>query len=41
VQKDIIHNDPLAGDEENRRPGIGITITIPFRNADEGGDDEE
>ena len=36
-----MHHDPLAGVEENRKPGIGITITIPFRNADEGGDDEE
>jgi hypothetical protein len=40
MQKDIIHNDPLAGDEENRKPGIGTTITVPFRNADEGGDEE-
>ena len=28
MQKDIIHNDPLAGDEENRKPGIGITVTM-------------
>lgn len=34
MQKDIIHNDPLEGDEENRKPGIGITVTIPLRNAE-------
>ncbi|GAA2595291.1 hypothetical protein Stube_02510 [Streptomyces tubercidicus] len=39
MQKDIIHNDPLAGDEENRRPGIGITVTVPFRNAEETEED--
>lgn len=35
MQKDIIHNDPLEGDEENRKPSIGVTITIPFRNAED------
>ncbi|MEU2338998.1 hypothetical protein ABZ770_26730 [Streptomyces sp. NPDC006654] len=40
MQKDIIHNDPLEDDEENRKPKVGITITIPIRNAD-GGSDEE
>jgi hypothetical protein len=35
MQKDIIHNDPLEDDEENRRPGVGITVTIPFRSVDE------
>ncbi|GGS29228.1 hypothetical protein GCM10010269_79960 [Streptomyces humidus] len=40
MQKDIIHNDPLAGDEENRKPGIGIKITIPFRNGAESDDEE-
>ncbi|MCX4966805.1 hypothetical protein OHA98_18570 [Streptomyces sp. NBC_00654] len=35
MQKDIINNDPLAGDEENRKPGISITITVPIRNAEE------
>lgn len=39
MQKDIIHNDPLAGDEENRKPGIGITITVPFRTAEDGEED--
>ncbi len=39
MQKDIIHNDPLAGDEENRKPGIGITVTIPFRNAEDAEED--
>ncbi|GFE20488.1 hypothetical protein YWIDRAFT_04562 [Streptomyces sp. SceaMP-e96] len=39
MQKDIIHNDPLAGDEENRRPGIGITVTVPFRNAEDNEED--
>ncbi|WP_256096432.1 MULTISPECIES: hypothetical protein [unclassified Streptomyces] len=40
MQKDIIHNDPLAGDEENRKPKVGITITIPIRNAAESDDEE-
>lgn len=35
MQKDIIHNDPLEGDEENRKPSIGVTITVPFRNAED------
>ena len=39
MQKDIIHNDPLAGDEENRKPGIGISVTVPFRNAEDGEED--
>ncbi|MDB1089969.1 hypothetical protein PJ985_20635 [Streptomyces sp. ACA25] len=30
MEKDIIHNDPLADDEESRSPTITITITIPF-----------
>ncbi len=41
MQKDIIQNDPLAGDEENRKPSIGITVTIPFRNAEDTGAEEE
>ncbi|MFF0744883.1 hypothetical protein ACFYVL_31215 [Streptomyces sp. NPDC004111] len=40
MQKDIIHNDPLAGDEENRKPSVGITVTVPFRNTEEGADEE-
>ncbi|WP_276208073.1 hypothetical protein [Streptomyces mangrovisoli] len=40
MQKDIIHNDPLDSDEENRAVGVGITVTIPFRNADEGAEEE-
>lgn len=39
VQKDVINNDPLAGDEENRKPSVGITITIPFRNAEDTEED--
>ncbi|MEU4129574.1 alpha/beta fold hydrolase [Streptomyces wuyuanensis] len=39
VQKDVINNDPLAGDEENRKPSVGITITIPFRNAEDSEED--
>ncbi|TQK50136.1 hypothetical protein FBY35_0447 [Streptomyces sp. SLBN-118] len=39
MQKDIINNDPLAGDEENRKPSVGITITIPFRNAEDSEED--
>ncbi len=39
MEKDIINNDPLAGDEENRKPGIGITVTVPFRNAEDGEED--
>ncbi|GGN31756.1 hypothetical protein GCM10012285_01510 [Streptomyces kronopolitis] len=39
MQKDIIHNDPLEGDEENRRPGIGITVTVPFRTAEDTEED--
>ena len=35
MQKDIIHNDPLSDDEENRKPGINITITVPLRNAED------
>lgn len=35
MQKDIIENDPLEGDEENRKPKVGITVTIPFRNAED------
>lgn len=35
MQKDVIHNNPLEDDEENRKPGISITITVPFRNAEE------
>ncbi len=35
MQKDIIHNDPLEGDEENRRPTVGITVTVPFRAAED------
>lgn len=35
VQKDVINNDPLAGDEENRKPSVGITVTVPFRNAED------
>ncbi|MEU5894635.1 MULTISPECIES: hypothetical protein [Streptomyces] len=36
MQKDVIHNDPLAEDETNRRPSVGITVTVPFRNAEDG-----
>ncbi|MFD9635990.1 S9 family peptidase [Streptomyces violascens] len=39
MQKDIIHNDPLAGDEENRKPSVGVTIKVPFRNAEDGEED--
>ncbi|PJJ00169.1 hypothetical protein BX264_0444 [Streptomyces sp. 2333.5] len=39
MQKDIIHNDPLTGDEENRRPTVGITVTVPFRNAEDTEED--
>ncbi len=39
MQKDVINNDPLTGDEENRKPTIGVTITIPFRNAEDGEED--
>lgn len=39
MQKDIIHNDPLEDEEGNRKVGVGITVTIPFRNADEGVDE--
>ncbi|MEV5687448.1 MULTISPECIES: hypothetical protein [unclassified Streptomyces] len=35
MQKDIINNDPLTGDEESRKPGISITITVPIRNAED------
>lgn len=35
MQKDVIHNDPLTGDEENRSPGVGITVTVPFRTAED------
>lgn len=34
MQKDIIHNDPLTGEEESRSPGVGIVVTVPFRNAE-------
>ncbi|MGV2915708.1 MULTISPECIES: hypothetical protein [Streptomyces] len=36
MQKDVIHNDPLAEDEANRRPSVGVTVTVPFRNAEDG-----
>lgn len=39
MQKDIIHNDPLMGDEENRKPSIGVTVTVPFRNAEDTEED--
>ncbi|WP_431981348.1 hypothetical protein [Streptomyces qinglanensis] len=35
MQKDVIHNNPLEDDEENRKPGVSITITVPIRNAEE------
>lgn len=39
MQKDIIQNDPLAGDDENRAVGVSVKVTIPLRNA-EGGEEE-
>lgn len=35
MQKDVIHNNPLHDDEENRSPSVMITITVPIRNAEE------
>ncbi|MBB4887283.1 hypothetical protein FHS38_003337 [Streptomyces netropsis] len=35
MQKDVINNDPLEGDEESRKPSVGISITVPFRSAEE------
>ncbi|SFK51201.1 hypothetical protein SAMN05192584_106292 [Streptomyces pini] len=35
MQKDVINNDPLAGDEENRKPTVGVTVTIPLRTAED------
>ncbi|MCE0444756.1 hypothetical protein LT493_03945 [Streptomyces tricolor] len=29
----------LAGDEENRKPSVGITVTVPFRNAEDAEED--
>ena len=39
MQKDVINNDPLEGDAENRKPGVGITVTIPFRSVEEPEED--
>lgn len=35
MQKDVIHNDPLEDEAENRKPGVGVVVRIPFRNAEE------
>ncbi|WP_262928217.1 MULTISPECIES: hypothetical protein [unclassified Streptomyces] len=33
MQKDIIHGDPLEGDEESRKPGVGVVVYL--RSAEE------
>jgi hypothetical protein len=38
MDKHIIHNNPLTTDEENRKPGITVKITIPFLNSEESQD---
>ncbi len=37
MQKEIFHDDPLEGAEENRSVGVGVVVR--FRNAEE--QDEE
>ncbi len=31
MQKDVIHNDPFEGDDENRAVGVSVGVRIPFR----------
>ncbi|GAA3271867.1 hypothetical protein Slala03_54670 [Streptomyces lavendulae subsp. lavendulae] len=39
MQKDIIHGDPLEGDEESRKPGVGVVIY--FRSSEEMEEEEK
>lgn len=35
MQKDIIHNDPLVDEEENRSISVGVTVRISVDQPDE------
>ncbi|MFE6098516.1 hypothetical protein [Streptomyces laurentii] len=39
MQKDIIHGDPLEGDEESRSVGVGVVVY--FRSMEEMEDEDK
>ncbi|SHN10024.1 hypothetical protein SAMN05216499_12097 [Actinacidiphila paucisporea] len=35
MQKDLIHNDPLTDEEENRSVSVGVTVRISVAQPDD------